>query len=98
MDDLRWLGKIRSAAKARFRDRSLDISDCGAKVRQLIEEVVVAEGIQLLVKEVSIFGKEFEEKVGALKTPEAKASEMENALTRSSSASTPPGSWSSSRG
>jgi type I restriction enzyme R subunit len=80
VDDLRWLGKIRSAAKARFRDRRLDISDCGAKVRQLIEEVVVAEGIQLLVKEVSIFGKEFEEKVGALKTPEAKASEMEHAL------------------
>lgn len=80
VDDLRWLGKIRSAAKARFRDRSLDISDCGAKVRQLIEEVVVAEGIQLLVKEVSIFGKDFEEKIGALKTPEAKASEMEHAI------------------
>jgi type I restriction enzyme R subunit len=80
VDDMRWLGKIRSAAKARFRDRSLDISDCGAKVRQLIEEVVVAEGIQLLVKEVSIFGKDFEEKIGALKTPEAKASEMEHAI------------------
>jgi type I restriction enzyme R subunit len=80
VDDLRWLGKIRAAAKARFRDRSLDISDCGAKVRQLIEEVVIAEGIQLLVKEVSIFGKEFEEKLDALKTPEAKASEMEHAI------------------
>jgi len=80
VDDLRWLGKIRGAAKARFRDRSLDISDCGAKVRQLIEEVVVAEGIQLLVKEVSLFGQDFEEKLAALKTPEAKASEMEHAL------------------
>ena len=49
-------------------------------MRKLIEEVVIAEGIQLLVKEVSIFNKEFEEKVGALKTPEAKASEMEHAL------------------
>ncbi len=55
VDDLRWLGKIRSAAKARFRDRRLDITDCGAKVRKLIEEAVVAEGIQILVKEVSIF-------------------------------------------
>lgn len=80
VDDLRWLGKIRAAARARFRDRSLDISDCGAKVRQLIEESVIAEGIQVLVKEVSLFGKEFEEKLGALKTPEAKASEMEHAL------------------
>ena len=80
VDDLRWLGKIRKAAKARFRDRSLDLSDCGEKVRQLIEEAVVAEGIQLLVKEVSLFGKEFEEKLAALKTPEARASEMEHAL------------------
>src|SRR5713101_2991900 len=80
VDDMRWLGNIRAAAKARFHDSALDISDCGAKVRKLIEEVVVAEGIQLLVKEVSIFNKEFEEKVGALKTPEAKASEMEHAL------------------
>jgi type I restriction enzyme, R subunit len=80
VDDMRWLGKIRAAAKARFHDPALDISDCGAKVRKLIEEVVVAEGIQLLVKEVSIFNKEFEEKVAALKTPEARASEMEHAL------------------
>ncbi len=78
--DLRWLGKIRGAARARFHDRRLDISDCGAKVRQLIEESVVAEGIQLLVKEVSLFGKEFEEKLAALKTPEARASEMEHAI------------------
>jgi type I restriction enzyme R subunit len=80
VDDMRWLGKIRSAARARFHDRGLDVSDCGAKVRKLIEDVVVAEGIQLLVKEVSIFGKDFEEKVGALRTPEAKASEMEHAI------------------
>nr|WP_242592980.1 type I restriction enzyme endonuclease domain-containing protein [Corallococcus exiguus] len=80
VDDMRWLGKIRAAARARFHDRALDISDCGAKVRKLIEEVVVAEGIELLVKEVSIFGKEFEEKVDALKSPEAKASEMEHAI------------------
>ncbi|KFA91133.1 hypothetical protein Q664_24215 [Archangium violaceum Cb vi76] len=80
VDDLRWLGKIRAAARARFRDRSLDLGDCGAKVRQLIEESVTAEGIQILVKEVSLFGREFEEKLEALKTPEARASEMEHAL------------------
>lgn len=80
VDDLRWLGKVRGAARARYRDQSLDISDCGAKVRKLIEEVVIAEGIQLLVKEVSIFSKDFEEKVDQLRSPEAKASEMEHAI------------------
>jgi len=80
VDDLRWLGKIRGAARARYRDPGLDISDAGAKVKKLIEDVVIAEGIQLLVKEVSIFSKDFEEKVAALKSPEAKASEMEHAI------------------
>jgi len=80
VDDLRWLGKIRGAAHARYRDPGLDISDAGAKVRELIEDLVVAEGIQLLVKEVSIFSREFEEKLAALKSPEAKASEMEHAI------------------
>jgi len=78
--DAKWLGKIRAAAKARYRDETLNISDCGAKVRQLIEESVIADGIQILVKEVSIFSKDFETKVDRLTSPEAKASEMEHAI------------------
>jgi hypothetical protein len=65
--DARWLGKIRRAAAA-YRDDKIDISDCGAKVRQLIEEAVIAEGIQILVKQVSLFTPEFEEKLKALKS------------------------------
>ncbi|MFN9812537.1 MAG: type I restriction endonuclease subunit R [Deltaproteobacteria bacterium] len=82
VDDMRWLGKIRQAAKARFRDDALDVSDCGAKVRQLIEDSIVADGIQILVKEVSIFSKAFDDKLDALKSPEAKASEMEHGLKK----------------
>jgi type I restriction enzyme R subunit len=80
LGDARWLGKIRSAAAARFRDSTLDISDCGAKVKKLIEDAVVAEGIQILVQRVSLFTPEFEEKLQALKSDDAKASEMEHAL------------------
>jgi type I restriction enzyme R subunit len=78
--DARWLGKIRATAAAKYRDGKLDISDCGAKVRQLIEEAVVAEGIQILVKQISLFTPEFDEKLKALKSDEAKASEMEHAI------------------
>ena len=78
--DLRWLGKIRGTARARFRDDRLDLSGCGEKVRKLIADAVVAEGIQILVKEVQLFSPEFEEKVEALKTDDAKASEMEHAI------------------
>lgn len=78
--DARWLGKIRATAAARFRDGKMDISDCGAKVRQLIEEAVIAEGIQILIKQVSLFTPEFDEKLKSLKTDDARASEMEHAL------------------
>src|SRR5262249_13729594 len=78
--DLRWFGKIRASAAARFRDGKIDVSDCGAKVQKLIEEAVIAEGIQVLVKQVSLFTPEFEKKLAALKTDEARASEMEHAI------------------
>jgi type I restriction enzyme R subunit len=78
--DLKWLGKVRQTARARYQDARMDISDCGEKVRKLIEEAIVAEGIEILVQKVSLFSKEFDEKVDALKSDEAKASEMEHAI------------------
>ena len=78
--DARWLGKIRASAAARFRDAKLDISDCGAKVRQLIEEAVIADGIQILIKQIPLLSPDFEERIKTLKTDEARASEMEHAI------------------
>jgi type I restriction enzyme, R subunit len=80
VDDLRWLAKVRKAAAARFRDERLDISDCGAKVKRLIEESVAVEGMDILVQRVSLFSKDFDEKLAALKSDDAKASEMEHAI------------------
>ena len=38
LNDLRWLSYIRAAAKAKFNPSdSIDISDCGEKVREIIE-------------------------------------------------------------
>ena len=45
--DLGCLGKIRQAARARYRDDSLDISACGDNVRRLIEEAVIADGVRI---------------------------------------------------
>ncbi len=49
-------------------------------MRQLIEDAVAAEGIEVLVEEVSIFSGDFEKKMAALKSDEAKASEMEHGI------------------
>ena len=78
--DLRWLGKIRGTARARYHDDRLDLSGCGEKVRRLIADAVAADGIQILVEEVQLFSPEFEEKLAALGTDEARASEMEHAI------------------
>ena len=70
-----------ATAAAKYRDDKIDISDCGSKVRKLIEEAVVAEGIQIsVVKQiVSLFTPEFEDKLKALKS-DGRASEMEHAI------------------
>ncbi len=78
--DLKWLGKLRNAARSRFRDNSLDLSACGSKVQRLIEEHIRTNGIQKLLEPVSIFSKKFDELVEALSSSEAKASEMEHAI------------------
>ena len=78
--DLRWLGKIRGTARTRYRDDRLDLSGCGEKVRKLIADAVAADGIQILVKEVPLFSPEFDKKLRALETDDAKASEMEHAI------------------
>ena len=56
------------------------MSGCGEKVRKLIADAVAADGIEILVREVQLFSPEFDEKVEALKTDDAKASEMEHAI------------------
>ncbi|EYF02680.1 type I restriction endonuclease subunit R [Chondromyces apiculatus] len=78
--DLRWLGKVRQAARVRFRDATLDISDCGAKVRKLIDDAIAVDGVKILMEPVALFSKEFDARLAALQSDEARASEMEHAL------------------
>ena len=82
IDDLKWLGKIRKLAKSRYYvdDGTMDISDCGGKVRELIEEYVYASTPEILFEPVNILTSKFEEKLDEIKTPEAKAAEMEHAI------------------
>ena len=78
--DLGRLGQIRAGARARYRDDRLDLTGCGEKVRQLIDDAVAAGGIRILVTEVRLFSPEFDEKMEALPNDNAKAKEMEHAI------------------
>ena len=79
-EDLKWLGRVRASAAARFRDDSIDISDCGEKVRSLIAEYIGASGIERLLEPVSILSPRFDEEVEKLENTDARASEMEHAI------------------
>ncbi|MFD2171026.1 type I restriction endonuclease subunit R [Tumebacillus lipolyticus] len=79
-DDLKFLGKVRLAAKQRFRDEALDISECGAKVKELIEEHVRANAIDVLHDPIDILSSKFSQYVEGMSSDEAKASEMEHAI------------------
>jgi type I restriction enzyme R subunit len=78
--DLKWLGKIRDAARVRFRDEELDLAGCGAKVRQLIEEHIMTNGVKQLLTPMSILDEKFSEHVASMKSDVARASEMEHAI------------------
>ena len=80
LPDLRWLGKVARAAKARFHDPVFDFAECADKVRRLVDDAIAAEGIEILVREVSILDADFVDKLAALPGDEARASEMEHGI------------------
>jgi type I restriction enzyme R subunit len=78
-DDAKQLGKIKKRAENRYRDDSMSQVDAGAKVRRLIDEHLVAEGIDPKVPPVSLLDADFAEHVEQQPSERAKASEMEHA-------------------
>ena len=79
-DDFKWLGALRRAAKNRFRDPKLTDEGVADKVKRLIEEHVSASGVVTLLGSVSILSPVFDERLGALDSDEARASEMAHAV------------------
>ncbi len=79
LDDAKVLGLIKNEAQRRYRDEELQIEGIGEKVKQLINEHLVSQGIETKVRPISIFDDEFG---NALKDrpDKAVASEMEHAI------------------
>jgi type I restriction enzyme R subunit len=75
--DARQLGLIRAKAFKRYRDQHLNIAGAEAKVRKLIDEYAVAQGIDTKVPPIDILAADFEEHVGRIRSSRAQAAEME---------------------
>jgi len=83
LNNLRWLAYIRIAAKARYEaDEKIDISDCGEKVKALISQYIESKGIIQWIEPVTLFDKDYQQKLHALGSNEAVASAMEHAARR----------------
>lgn len=79
-DDARKLGEIQLRARNRYRDDTVLVGkEVGEKVRKLIDDHVITEGIDPAVPPISILDAEFEEHVSRQPNDRAKASEMEHA-------------------
>jgi len=77
LPDARQLGLIRAQAFRRYRDQQLNIAGAEAKVRSLIDEYVISQGIDPRVPPIDILAAEFERHVASLRSPRAQAAEME---------------------
>ncbi|HDZ23503.1 MAG TPA: DUF3387 domain-containing protein [Desulfobacteraceae bacterium] len=77
--DMKVLGFINKAASNRYRDSQLNIAGIGSKVRQLIDEHIVAQGVDPKIPPVSILDKDFEKEVGTIGSTKSRALEMEHA-------------------
>jgi len=78
--DLKFLGKVHHAARNRYRDPGLDISDAGEKVRQLVDEHILSTGVDPKIPPVDLLAANFKESVSAVKSKESRASEIESAI------------------
>jgi len=77
--DLKLLGFINKTAANRYRDSQLNIAGVSDKVKELLDEYIVAKGVDPKIPPISIFYENFEKQVDTLKTKKSQALEMEHA-------------------
>ena len=79
--DAKFFGMVQVRARRRYREGdTFDVSLYGVKVRNLIDDHVLALGVDQKIPPVSIMAPDFRSKVGGLSSDRAKASEMEHAI------------------
>lgn len=81
VNDAKTLAHIQARAKNRYRgDERLIGKEVGQKVRQLIDEHIIALGIDPRIPPVALTAANFDQEIEKHVSPRAKASEMEHAL------------------
>ena len=82
LPDAKLFAEIALRARRRYRidDGTFDPSLYGEKVRELIDEHLESLGVDQVLPPVSLTSADFRQKVAAMASPRARASEMEHAI------------------
>lgn len=81
INDVKWLSYIRVAAKMIYNpEKKLDISDCGAKVREIISEHLTSNGVISWIEPITLFSNDYAKNIENNMSDEAVASSMEHAI------------------
>ena len=78
--DMKLLGFINKTAANRYRASQLNVAGVGSKVKQLIDDHIIAQGVDPKVPPISILDKDFEKEVAEIKSKKSQALEMEHAV------------------
>lgn len=73
---------IHAKMKHRYKDATLNISETGAKIRDLVNEYLIGLGVDSRIPPVELLSADFEREVGKNKSKKAMASEMEHAIKK----------------
>ncbi|WP_127718239.1 type I restriction endonuclease subunit R [Halobacteriovorax sp. HLS] len=80
ISDMKKLGKINLSARNRYRVPQLGIKDAGEKVREIIDQHIISEGVDPKIPPVELFSSDFVKSLDNIKDPESKACEIEFAI------------------
>jgi len=78
--DLKIINFIKESARNRYRDDKLSIKDASNKIREIVEEYLISNGVNPKIAPLPLFSDDFISKVKKEKSPKARAEELKYAI------------------
>ena len=78
--DLKIISFIKESARNRYRDEKLSIKDASKKIREIVEEYLISEGVDPKIPPISLLNDEFISEIKRQKSAKARAEELRYAI------------------
>lgn len=79
--DLKQFSFISQVARNRYRDEKLSLRDASKKVRNIVDEFLVSQGVDPKIPPVPIFSEKFKLRIEHQESPRARAEELKSAIS-----------------